>query len=155
MAGAAGRRPAVVEVAKQFVSRPEYSRAVGAGTSVGRRQVHVTGDDVAEPLERDSAQYLGHGVGELVFSRDWEDLDGPVVCVLAQKVMADVDMLCPLHGGSILGDLDAGAVVLVDHAWLLYVDAHGAQQHVDPDELLDCHAEGQVLRVAGAGRHAG
>ena len=117
-------RQAVVEVTKQFVSRLEYGRAVGASASVCCRQIHITGDGVTEVVEQCLSKDLGHDIGELFLRRDGKDLDGAVVDVLTQEMMPDVDVFGPFHSSSIFGDFDSGAVVFVDNTWLLHIDAH-------------------------------
>ena len=74
MRGSVWCRPTVAEVAKQFVSRSKHGRTVGAGPAVGRRQVHVTSDGIAEAPERDFAECLGHGIGKLALCRDRDGL---------------------------------------------------------------------------------
>ena len=99
---------------------------MSAGAFVCRRQVHVAGNGVAEAPEQDFTEYLGHDIGELVLRDDREDFDRSVLDMIAQEVVPDVDVLGPLHCGSVLGDLDTGAIVFVDNARLLNIDAHGA-----------------------------
>ena len=87
----------MVKVAKQFVSRPEDSSAVHAGTPVGGRQVQVAGDGVAELPEQYFTQHLRHDVSQLVLRGDWDDFDRPVLGVFTQEVVADVDVLGPIR----------------------------------------------------------
>ena len=142
----------MIEVVKHFVSRSEDRKTV-ASACVNLREIHVAGDGFAEMPKQDFAKNLRHYIGKMFLRGDWEYLDRPVFNVFTQEVVVDVDVFGSFHSGVVFSDLDGGAIVFVDDTRLLDVDAHGAQQHVDPDYLFDCHAEGQVLSVTGVCNH--
>ena len=60
-----------------------------------------------------------------------------MVDMFAQEVVSHVDVFGPLDCRGIVSYLDCGAVVFVDYAWALNTDPNRAQEHIDPDQLLD------------------
>jgi hypothetical protein len=107
---------------------------------------------VAVADEERLAERLGHDVGDIVEARDKEELDDAVLDQVANPMEFDVDMLGAAVHDVVLGERNAGHIVLADRRGRGLREADVSEQLAERDDLLGDRGDSDVLSLGRAER---